>query len=327
MISVGTPPKEIRVLASTQVPETWVVLTAGCIPEDPSNCNDTRGGLFDASASNTWQDIIITTLNAELNLGYNNNSDAGDYGYDTLALGSSATGGVSLKHQVVAGIATKDFYLGNLGLSAQAINITDSNNPQPAPIKALKTQDLIPSLAYGYTAGASYRNASASLTLGGYDLSRFLPNDISFTFAPAEARQLVVAIRSITATDAPSTSLLPKSIFALIDSTIPHIWLPKEACQAFEQAFDLGDAYDPIHNLYTINDTLHEALQKRNASVKFELANDLNSGPTVDITLPYAAFDLQVGSPTFDSATRYFPLRQASNDWQYTLGRTFLQES
>ena len=304
-----------------------MVLTQGCVVQDPSNCSDNRGGTFDTSASSTWQDKVVRTLDAESNLGYIHNSDNGDYGFDTLAFGSSIAGGVSLKNQVVAGIATKDFYLGNLGLSSQAINFTDSNDPQPAPISVLKAQNLIPSLAYGYTAGASYRNATASLTLGGYDVSRFLPNDVSFTFAPTVARQLTVAIQSITVSDTGSSALLPKGVLAIIDSTIPHLWLPLEACQAFEKAFDLGDSYDPIRNLYTINDTLHAALQKRNASITFKLANELNSGPTVDITLPYAALDLEGGYPIFQNATRYFPLRQALDESQYTLGRTFLQES
>ena len=327
LISVGTPPKALRVFASTQVPETWVVLTQGCTTQDPSNCSDTRGGTFDMSASTTWSDKGVTALNAESSFGYSGNSDNGDYGLDTLAFGSSGAGGVSLKQQVVAGIATKDFYLGSLGLSSRAINATDPNHTQSAPISVLKAQSLIPSLGYGYTAGAWYRNATASLTLGGYDLSRMIPNELSFTFASDPDRKLQVALRSITTSDASSSALLPKGALALVDSTIPDIWLPIEACQAFEKAFDLGDSYDMIRNRYPINDTLHSALLKRNASITFELANELDGGPTINITLPYAAFDVEIGPPWFENATRYFPLRQAGDSSKIILGRTVLQES
>lgn len=49
----------------------------------------------------------------------------------------------------------------------------------------------------------------------------------------------------------------------------------------------------------------------------------------MNITLPYASFDLQLTQfyPGINQTTQYFPLRRAANDNQYTLGRTFLQES
>lgn len=161
--------------------------------------------------------------------------------------------------------------------------------------------------------------------MGGYDASRFTPNDVSFTFAPTEVRQLVVAIPSITFTSSKTqTPLLSHGIMALIDSTVPHMWLPQDVCQAFEQAF--GITWDPIHNLYTVNDTMHSALVKENPSVVFELANSYN-GPSVNITLPYASFDLTASFPLVKNQTRFFPLQRGSADTSYTLGRTLLQES
>ena len=41
--------------------------------------------------------------------------------------------------------------------------------------------------------------------------------------------------------------------------------------------------------------------------------------------MPYSAFDLTVGWPIVNSSTRYFPIRRAQNNTQFTLGRTFLQ--
>ena len=167
-----------------------------------------------------------------------------------------------------------------------------------------------------------------SLTLGGYDSSRFVPNNVVFNFASDISRDLVVALRSIQLTDSSTTNkeLLPSGgILTFIDSTVPHIWLPINACKAFEDAF--GITYDNQTQLYLVNDTLHGTLVKQNASLSFVLGNDAQGGETVNITFPYAAFDLQVEYPIVNSTTHYFPLRRAANDSQYTLGRTFLQEA
>ena len=163
------------------------------------------------------------------------------------------------------------------------------------------------------------------MTLGGYDTSRFTPNDVSFTFAPTVERQLVVAIQSIThSNNKTQTPLLSSGIVALIDSTVPYLWLPQQACSAFEAAF--GITWDGLHNLYLVNETLHESLIQENPSVTFQLANTL-TGPSINITLPYASFDLEARYPLVINSSRYFPLQRAPNDNSYTLGRAFLQES
>jgi hypothetical protein len=61
--------------------------------------------------------------------------------------------------------------------------------------------------------------------------------------------------------------------------------------------------------------------------VKFQLGVTPKGGPSVDIVLPYAAFDLEASYPLVRHPTRYFPLKRAANDSQYTLGRAFLQEA
>lgn len=168
-----------------------------------------------------------------------------------------------------------------------------------------------------------------SLTLGGYDQSRFTPNDLSFSFASNPVRDLVVGIQSITSTNqnGTSSSLLPSGIMAYIDSTVPEIWLPIEACLAFEKAFQL--AYDKTSSLYLVDDDLHDSLIAQNANVSFTLGHTNTGGETINITLPYRSFDLQVTPPVagVQSNSRYFPLQRAANDTQYTLGRTFLQEA
>ena len=166
-----------------------------------------------------------------------------------------------------------------------------------------------------------------SLTLGGYDQSRFTPNQMSFSFAPDTDRDIVVSIQDITSEDqdGSTNSLLPSAINAYIDSTIAQIWLPLEACQAFEKAFGLN--YDEDNQIYPVNDTQHEKLLAQNASISFTLGNSPTGGDTIVITLPYNSFDLEATPPFSPNRTKYFPLQRAANETQYTLGRTFLQEA
>lgn len=166
----------------------------------------------------------------------------------------------------------------------------------------------------------------SSLTLGGYDSSRFVPNDLTLNFASDNERDLVVAIQKI-GTDTTTDSLLPNAVYAYVDSTVSQIWLPLEACQAFEKAFGLK--YDNDTQLYLVNSDLHDSLTKSNPNVTFTLGQGLTGGTTVDVTLPYAAFDMQATPPYqgLIAQSYYFPLRRAANDTQYTLGRAFLQEA
>jgi len=161
-IRVGTPAQNLRVLASTTVPETWVVLTSGCIDQDPSGCRLARGSLFNPNTSTTWQDQGMFALGVEMNLPYTGNYDNGDYGFDTLGLGLQGNG-VTVNHSVVAGVATKDFFLGNLGLTPRPINFTEFDNPKPSLLTNLRNSNQIPSLTYGYSAGAKYRKKHASI--------------------------------------------------------------------------------------------------------------------------------------------------------------------
>jgi hypothetical protein len=162
-----------------------------------------------------------------------------------------------------------------------------------------------------------------SLTIGGYDASKFIPNNISWAFNQRDIRDLSVEISKITITNSNSTSsALQSSISILIDSTVPHIWLPIDSCYEFERAFNL--TWDNNTELYLLSDSQHAALLANDANVTFTFSNQ---GTSLNITLPYAAFDLMVDYPIISTPTRYFPLKRASNESQYTLGRTFLQEA
>lgn len=165
------------------------------------------------------------------------------------------------------------------------------------------------------------------MTLGGYDSSRFTPNYASHSFAPDISRDLVVTLESIitnATTGNSSRSLLPNPIATFIDSTLANIYLPLQACQAFEGAFGLE--WNETDGVYWVNDTLHQTLLNANPTVTFGI-RDPGGGPTADIVLPYASFDLQAHYPSVQDPMGYFPLQRAADDSQYTLGRTFLQEA
>ena len=109
------------------------------------------------------------------------------------------------------------------------------------------------------------------------------------------------------------------------DSTIPELSLPEQACTKFEDAFGLR--WNSTVGRYLINDTHHEVLQQQNTHVTLRFGSDESGVTSIDITLPYSAFDLELDFPLNGTKQKYFPLLRATNATQYTLGRTFLQEA
>jgi hypothetical protein len=322
------------------------VLPQGCISTDPSDCTQIRGGVFIANQSSTWVpntanlSTDIYPLHVGTQLGYN---DKARFGFDDVTLGWQGAGGPSLKNQTVGGFATKDSFLGLFGLAPKASNFTSFADPIPSYMENLRSQSLIPSTSWAYTAGNEYRkkeppelcdvladfngiglnNVLGSLVLGGYDESKFIPNGVIWSFNSEDIRDLTVQITSIT-TDTSNQKLLPEPIPAFLDSGLPYIWLPVEACTLFEDAFNL--TWNNASELYLLDDSQHNTLLAQNPNVTFTLGN-LTAGVNVNITLPYAAFDLKASAPLVANSTRYFPLKRATNDTQYTLGRTFFQEA
>lgn len=335
VVRVGTPEQTFRIIPATSGHETLVPVPEGCTEQDPNNCGKLRGVYpfngeyskgFQTNSSSTWKQIGLYSLDLGDKLGLNNN---GLYGFDTVGLMLQNSGGSSLAGQIVAGIATKDFYVGSFGLGPKPSNFSEFQYPQPSMMRNLRDQNKIPSFSFSYTAGASYRTPKAlgSLTLGGFDTSKFLPNNQTFPFNQDDSKVLSVGVQRITATNTllGTTSFLSSQMYSLIDSTVPHIWLPRSACDIFESAFGL--TYDASTDLYTVNDTVHERLKQLQPTITISLGNENNPADLVSIQLPYGAFDLQATDPIYKNATNYFPIRRAANDTQYTLGRTFLQEA
>ena len=364
----------MRVIPSTAGQSTWVIAPAGChklngTPTHP-NCRDARGELFNVSQSTSWHALSNNTLDLNTNLGLGHL--VGLYGLDTVALGfSDSIGGPTLDSQVVTLIEPQYYLDGLFGLNNQPTNLSEFSDPHPSALTTMKRKNLIPSLSWGYTAGAPYRESPfnfvhallpnfapgssmlakvelltitkevlepwltflegkgvfGSLTFGGYDASRFEPNNVSFTLAPDITRDLVVELRLILATTANGSihSLLPSPMLTFIDSSQIFIYLPLESCQAFEKVFGL--IWDNVNEMYWVDDAQHQFLLELNPTVNFTISDSENSRQTVDMVLPYDSFDLQETTPAAENSRRFFPLRRAANETQYRFGRTFFQEA
>lgn len=131
----------------------------GCPGDAPSNCSDSRGRIFNPNSSLTWVPNSIFNLEVET---FSELDVFGDFGFDTVSLGWTGSGGPKVDHSIVAGIGDTTFtWLGVLGLNPRPTNFsTFLNNPQVSFIQALKNQRQIPSLSWAYTAGARYSKSA-----------------------------------------------------------------------------------------------------------------------------------------------------------------------
>ena len=300
-----------------------------------NDINGTASLGFQTNASSTWDTIGIYELSTEQNLF--GTFDVGLYGLDTVTLNltTSTSGNTTAKahSQTVAGVATADFWLGQLGLGTQLGNFTVQNENIPSLLDTLKNQSLIPSLSFGYSAGAAYSSPEdfGSLVLGGYDKTRLDSSNLTVALGGEKNQTLGVSVQSIVAQNAfggtISLSTSSSPLVATIDSAVSQLWLPQSVCDLFAQAFGL--TYDSSTGLYLVNGTIHSQLLDMKPSVTFAIgANDTaQTSATTNVVLPYSAFNLQAGIPIYNFSTNYFPIRVAANETQYVLGRTFLQEA
>ena len=336
MFSVGTPPQQVSLLASTVSSDSLVIVPDGC-PPSITNCESERGGTYNASASSTWKLTSSGNVTLEQDLGID---VQGISGTDTIAITLADGGKQTLQGQAVTQINAVQYWLGIVGLQPSV------NDSQSSLLSSLKLQGSIPSLSFAYTAGNQYRElvylwdcsyntdlvvglkkVPGSLILGGYDIARFEFNDIQFSLSPTVSKSLLVSIDSITTTiNGSSKDLLPSKIQVLLDTTVTDIWLPLEACKQFEDAFHIN--WNSTSSFYTLPAAQHAALDIANPNVTFSIS-DGSSGSSIELKLPYQSFDLSATWPRngdYQDTTLYFPLRRATNSNQYTLGRAFFQE-
>ena len=330
-LRIGTPEQFVRTFVSWSSYQTWAVLPEGCLAAaDYESCAEDRGGIFNTTQSSSWDRIGLYELWIKRNLGINGNAI---FGYDTVGLGGAGEEGPTLQNTTVGALAVEYFYMGIFGINPKPTNFTTFNDGSPSYMTKLKEQNYIPSVSFGYTAGAQYRFSGtyASLTLGGYD-EALIGDPMEFIFAGDNERDILPAIQSISTpsqqdSSPVATELLPTPIYAYLDATVAELWLPIEACEIFENEFGL--VYDNTTELYLVNDSLHDTLVDRDASITFQLGVGTTGGQSLSVELPYAAFDQIAKAPYrgLSNETRYFPLRRAQNETQYTIGRTFFQEA
>ncbi|WDK11616.1 eukaryotic aspartyl protease [Colletotrichum graminicola] len=258
---------------------------------------------------------------------------------------------------ITASINATSYYLGFLGLGVTKGSF--GNQVAESPLsQAVKQHGRIPSYSYGYTAGAHYMGVSGtpcSLTLGGYDESRFVQHNNEFSLDPNDGlpHALVRAIEVTTGQDKvlpggwnTSTRILSDmstSFIAMIDSSTPYLWLPDAICDQFAQAFNL--TYNSTLELYTLTDGQYTDF-KHASSYSFtftftsqdnndDFGHPLTVPGVVNITITAAAFAQALRYPFQsdaiqygDPAVPYFPLRRASSLTDtFIIGRSFLQEA
>ena len=116
-----------------------------------------------------------------------------------------------------------------------------------------------------------------------------------------------------------------KNLTALVDTTLPYLYLPANICSLFEKAY--GIQWNASAQTYMANTSTHQQLVNLSPSVTFILNNNASTPQSINITLPYGAFDLSAGYPIFSQGTSYFPLRRANSSSQVILGRAFMQQA
>jgi hypothetical protein len=89
-----------------------------------------------------------------VNLGLGGNAY---FGYDNFGMGSSQDHNETKVEQLaVAAYGTPDFWVGQLGLSMFPIIVGETERPHSL-LARLKEEGKVPSLSFGYQAGAPYR--------------------------------------------------------------------------------------------------------------------------------------------------------------------------
>ena len=160
-LRIGRPDQDVSLLPSTAGSVIWAITSDGGCPDGtpvpPSvgnpGCSDSRGRLFNSNQSATYVPNSIYTLGVEGNLGLDS---AGYFGYDDVTIGLSGSTGPYVQHQIIAAIADPRYWLGSFGLNPQPSNFTNFVSPQPSFMQSLRQTNQIPSISYGYTAGAYY---------------------------------------------------------------------------------------------------------------------------------------------------------------------------
>jgi hypothetical protein len=394
-LEVGNGPgrgQNFLVVPSTSNPTTWLPDDKLCkLAKAPANCSLTRGvGLFNGNQSAGYDDSTSSSSTgtgplgleyfnrggsypAEILYGVKYGNFGGILGEDILYMSSSTapiTTHSSSGRVPIYAYSNDRYYLPSLGLGA-GIHKSSASQLMNSTLLNMVDAGAIPSLSWGYTAGAYYGehpylyNSSlcprrhvvytllqvfllsqcktnyaadkfrrASLVIGGYDQARIQgqPAQFKFLTGSTAGSELLVSVTSIGIQykNNSSPASTPPLIFdAVVDSTLPYLFLPNTTCDWLRERLHLE--YDAATGLYTIDSQTLESNKDNIASFTVTIGstqeNSTNfSAIALVITFPYKAFDAKpVWTWDLPNST-IFPIRRAQSDTA-VLGRPFFQEA
>jgi hypothetical protein len=162
-VHVGSPAQPFYVLPSINGQTIYVPIDLDCERYNVKDCGASRGvevfqskvsAGFQTNASSTWSEIGIYPVGLGGNFGLTGN---GKLGYDTAGLGTGASANnIDLTKHAISAYATSNPWIGQLGLSQFPMNVSNTETPHSF-LSRLKEEGHIPSLSFGYQAGAYYR--------------------------------------------------------------------------------------------------------------------------------------------------------------------------
>jgi hypothetical protein len=117
-----------------------------------------------------------------------------------------------------------------------------------------------------------------------------------------------------------------------IDSSRPFLYLPTWACDSIANILGLeynGIDGDPETWYYFLPPKAVSTFAAANMTMSFKISGigDNKDNTSITITLPYNAFVQTLSYPLSDPDMPYIPIRRTSDQGQFVLGRTFLQEA
>jgi hypothetical protein len=155
----------IRVLPSTSTEVIWTVSTQDSCPDGwpggRNDCIDRRGGVYDRNKSATYQYVNSYGLEKVAALkNYGLEYEGVRSSFENITLDYPQSSGAPMGKNIIWEFTSWNYTLqGLVGLHQAPINLTDLGGfsySNPSFIQTLKDSNKIPSVSYGYTAGAIY---------------------------------------------------------------------------------------------------------------------------------------------------------------------------
>jgi hypothetical protein len=175
LVGVGTPQSTYRALVSTSSLYTWLTNAEGCLSAEgiPDNCASLRGappgspGWQRKSGSSTYQELGIFDFSVAPNLNIDAafgtlSPDGGSFhegsylGLDTVVLNADlAQGGhINATGSLIWGVTEPSFFMGGIGIGHGASS--QGTGTYSSMLDLMVNTSMIPSRAWGFTAGAYY---------------------------------------------------------------------------------------------------------------------------------------------------------------------------